>query len=68
MRIRSHPDVIEIAGCELLDILRAAVREKHGREIDQITWVNVVEERMIGRDRPSQDININATLKPESKA
>lgn len=63
MRIRTHLDVIEIGGEELEEIVREAVRVRHGRELDQITWCNPVEKRVVGRSEPSILVHINATLK-----
>jgi hypothetical protein len=57
--------VVEIGGAEIEAIIREAIRRNLGRELDQITWVNVVERRTLGKVEPDQDININATLKPK---
>lgn len=65
MKIRTHLDVIEIGGEELEEIVREAVRERHGRELDQITWCNPIEKRRIDRSEPTVIVNINATLKPK---
>lgn len=67
MKIRTHLDVIEIPGEELEDILREAVKAKYGRVIDHITWVNVTDKRTISSATESKLVNLNATLKPESK-
>lgn len=67
MKIVKHLDVIEISGSELHAILRDAIYKLHGRELANISWGNVVDVQQIGCS-PYKDVNLNATLKPESKA
>lgn len=64
MKIRAQPDILEIGGEELETILRDAVREKYGRELDQIIWVNVVDRRDLAKLETSKLVHLNATLKP----
>lgn len=67
MKIRTQPDVIELNGSDVFAILQDTAMRLYGRQIDQITWVNVVEHREVGKVDASQDININATLKPKDE-
>ena len=63
MKIRVHLDVVEISGDELFEILAEAVRQRHGRELNAITWVNVVDRQRLGLDEDKL-VHLNATLKP----
>lgn len=65
MKIVQHYDVIEIGGEELEDILRQVIHVRTGRVLDQITWCNPVEKRVLGKVQPSLIVNLNATLKPK---
>jgi hypothetical protein len=67
MKIRTTLDVVEIPGEKVDAAIRRLVLEETGREMDQIVWANPVEMRNVGVASPIINVNLNATLKPESK-
>lgn len=65
MKVVQHPDIVEISGEELHEILRDAVEKKLGRRLSHIHWVNVVDMRAVGVRGEAKNINLNATLLPK---
>lgn len=64
MKIRTTPDIVELEGEELLEILAAAVLARTGRRLSHINWVNVVDRHVIGFATPQKLVHLNAMLHP----